>query len=201
MATTKKRATASASRKKMIVDEGAKGGFTIIEVVLVLAIAGLIFLMVFLALPALQRSQRDSERQRMLGNLNAAVQKYQQNNNGRLPQPGFSVDAVENGDDADMSTWCNKAKTNSAANMICNYLNGADAQRNEWIDPTGYSFGLSIQKLSAGANETLGNDKYADHMVYLYESARCDGEAAVYSSNSRDFVIQYKLEGSGTYCE
>ncbi|MCL2869540.1 prepilin-type N-terminal cleavage/methylation domain-containing protein, partial [Candidatus Saccharibacteria bacterium] len=32
-------------------------GFTIIEVVLVLAIAGLIFLMVFIALPALQRSQ------------------------------------------------------------------------------------------------------------------------------------------------
>ena len=39
-----------------------KKGFTIIEVVLVLAIAGLIFLMVFLALPALQRSQRDTQR-------------------------------------------------------------------------------------------------------------------------------------------
>jgi type II secretory pathway pseudopilin PulG len=36
--------------------------FTIIEVVLVLAIAGLIFLMVFIALPALQRSQRDAQR-------------------------------------------------------------------------------------------------------------------------------------------
>ena len=36
-----------------------KKGFTIIEVVLVLAIAGLIFLMVFIALPALQRSQRN----------------------------------------------------------------------------------------------------------------------------------------------
>ena len=37
-------------------------GFTIIEVVLVLAIAGLIFLMVFIALPALQSSQRDTAR-------------------------------------------------------------------------------------------------------------------------------------------
>ena len=36
-----------------------KKGFTIIEVVLVLAIAGLIFLMVFVALPALQRGQRE----------------------------------------------------------------------------------------------------------------------------------------------
>ena len=37
-------------------------GFTIIEVVLVLAIAALIFLMVFIALPALQASQRDTAR-------------------------------------------------------------------------------------------------------------------------------------------
>ena len=38
-------------------------GFTIIEVVLVLAIAGLIFLMVFIALPALQSSQRNTQRE------------------------------------------------------------------------------------------------------------------------------------------
>lgn len=41
-----------------------KNGFTIIEVVLVLAVAGLIFLMIFLALPALQRSQRDTQRKK-----------------------------------------------------------------------------------------------------------------------------------------
>lgn len=198
MATTKK---ATASRKKaMVVDEGAKGGFTIIEVVLVLAIAGLIFLMVFLALPALQRSQRDSERQRMLGNLSAAVQKYQQNNNGRLPTPGSSVEAVQDGDVAPMDTWCSGTANNSAKNIICNYMNGADAQRNEWLDPTGYAYGLSIQKLSSGQVETLDNSDYTKHMVYLYESARCDGEQAVYSANSRDFVVMYKLEGSGTYC-
>lgn len=41
---------------------GGKQGFIIIEVVLVLTIAGLVFLMVFLALLALQRSQRDTLR-------------------------------------------------------------------------------------------------------------------------------------------
>ena len=41
---------------------GDKKGFTIIEVSLVLAIAGLIFLMIFIALPALRRTQRDSAR-------------------------------------------------------------------------------------------------------------------------------------------
>lgn len=60
-------------------------GFTIIEVVLVLAIAGLIFLMVFLALPALQRNQRDQQRTQDLGRLISAVQSFKSNNQGRRP--------------------------------------------------------------------------------------------------------------------
>lgn len=203
MATTKKRATASASRKKMIVDEGAKGGFTIIEVVLVLAIAGLIFLMVFLALPALQRSQRDSERQRLLGNATAQVQKYQQNNNGRLPADG-STPAQEDGDEIKLDEgWpCNNSSTtsNSAVCFIRNYMNGATNEYNEWIDPSGYSYGLNIMTLSSGGTQQLGNSDFNAHMVYLIKHARCDGEQAVYSANSRDFVIMYKLEGAGTYC-
>ncbi len=51
-------------------------GFTIIEVVLVLAIAALIFLMVFIALPALQASQRDTARKNDAGTVVAAVQSY-----------------------------------------------------------------------------------------------------------------------------
>lgn len=60
-------------------------GFTIIEVVLVLAIAGLIFLMVFIALPALQRSQRDTQRKNDLSRAITAVNNYQSNNRGVLP--------------------------------------------------------------------------------------------------------------------
>lgn len=60
-------------------------GFTIIEVVLVLAIAGLIFLMVFIALPALQRSQRDTQRKNDLSRAITAVNNYQSNNRGSLP--------------------------------------------------------------------------------------------------------------------
>ena len=37
-----------------------RGGFTIIEVVLVLAIAGLIMIMVFVALPSMQKAQRNT---------------------------------------------------------------------------------------------------------------------------------------------
>lgn len=63
-------------------------GFTIIEVVLVLAIAGLIFLMVFIALPALQRNQRDTQRKNDLSRAMTAVNNYQSNNRGSLPDDG-----------------------------------------------------------------------------------------------------------------
>ena len=60
-------------------------GFTIIEVVLVLAIAGLIFLMVFLALPALQRSQRDTQRKDDLSRLVSAATAFRSNQGGTSP--------------------------------------------------------------------------------------------------------------------
>ncbi len=60
-------------------------GFTIIEVVLVLAIAGLIFLMVFIALPAMQRGQRDDARKRDVELIATAVTTFTGNNRGAWP--------------------------------------------------------------------------------------------------------------------
>ncbi len=72
-------------------------GFTIIEVVLVLAIAGLIFLMVFIALPALQRNQRDGQRRSDLGRVQSAIQQYQTNNRNRLPSDATLTASPESG--------------------------------------------------------------------------------------------------------
>ena len=66
-------------------DIKAKKGFTIIEVVLVLAIAGLIFLMVFVALPALQRSQRDTQRREDMARFMTQLENYKSNNSGKIP--------------------------------------------------------------------------------------------------------------------
>ena len=67
-------------------------GFTIIEVVLVLAIAGLIFLMVFIALPALQAGQRDTARKSDVSNVASAVTSYVSSNRGSLPATGTTLD-------------------------------------------------------------------------------------------------------------
>lgn len=66
-------------------------GFTIIEVVLVLAIAGLIFLMVFVALPALQAGQRDTARKTDVSSVAAAVNSYSSANRGKLPGTGATL--------------------------------------------------------------------------------------------------------------
>jgi prepilin-type N-terminal cleavage/methylation domain-containing protein len=59
-------------------------GFTIIEVLIVLAIAGLILLIVFLAVPALQRNSRDTQRRSDVSRELGASQEVVNNNNGSL---------------------------------------------------------------------------------------------------------------------
>ena len=60
-------------------------GFTIIEVLIVLAIAGLILLIVFLAVPALQRNSRNTSIKNDAAALLGGVSEYQAANNGSMP--------------------------------------------------------------------------------------------------------------------
>ena len=71
-------------------------GFTIIEVMIVLAIAGLILLIIFLAVPALQRNSRNTQRKNDIAGLLGAVNEFQSNNNGRLPASAADQTAVLN---------------------------------------------------------------------------------------------------------
>ncbi len=65
-------------------------GFTIIEVLIVLAIAGLILLVVFLAVPALQRNSRNTQRNSDASRVAAAVNNWVSNNNGKVFVAGAS---------------------------------------------------------------------------------------------------------------
>lgn len=67
-------------------------GFTIIEVMIVLAIAGLILLIVFLAIPALQRNSRNTQRKSDASRLAGLISEYKSTNNGRTPT-GFGTAA------------------------------------------------------------------------------------------------------------
>ena len=67
--------------------EFRRAGFTIVEVMFVLAIAGLILLLVFQVIPDLQRSSRNNQRKQDVQAILAAISHYELNNSGNLPGP------------------------------------------------------------------------------------------------------------------
>ena len=80
-------------------------GFTIIEVLIVLAIAGLILLIVFLAVPALQRNAHNTQRKNDVSSILGAMNEYVNNNGGVLP----SASCTGNCDTTD-GNWLSNAK-------------------------------------------------------------------------------------------
>ena len=60
-------------------------GFTLIEIVLVLAIAGLLLVIVFLAVSGAQKSRRDTQRKNDLAQIASQVEAYASNTGGTYP--------------------------------------------------------------------------------------------------------------------
>lgn len=71
-----------------------QSGFTIIEVLIVLAIAGLILLIVFLAVPALQRNSRNTQRRNQVAAYLGAANEFVANNNGNVPTTAANVTTI-----------------------------------------------------------------------------------------------------------
>ena len=151
---------------------GDKKGFTIIEVVLVLAIAGLIFLMVFIALPALQRNQRDTQRKNDLSRALTAVQNYQSNNKGSMPWNLFNT------------------------TLYNNYLNtGGDTFK----DPDGENY-IFYGDLSIGNLPNSRKSADGKTLICVFKSGKCDGERTVSAGGDNKVALSMVLEGGGVYC-
>jgi prepilin-type N-terminal cleavage/methylation domain-containing protein len=70
-------------------------GFTIIEVLIVLAIAGLILLVVFLAVPALQRNGRNTTKRSDVSKALGAVGEFSSNNGGKQPTTAADITSIQ----------------------------------------------------------------------------------------------------------
>ena len=151
--------------------------FTIIEVVLVLAIAGLIFLMVFIALPALQRNQRDTQRKNDMSRLKTTIDSYKSNNRGNLP---WGTDRY--------GVW------SQSDNFGINYLK---ADQGEFNDPSRGPYQLTISRpyMIPGYKPAL-----QDSWISIFIGGKCDGEVLALADGSSNYSIQYILEGGGVYC-
>lgn len=209
--------------KKYLFQPKPKYGFTIIEVVLVLAIAGLIFLMVFVALPALQRSQRDAQRRNDMARIVAALENKRVNNGGILK--------IVNDDRGWLALT---GGPNSNFNNLYLSILGDNA-----YDPSGEKYKLYFaacvnNKPIRNPLLNLGNQSqctsnlllYADHQIYYADTgvterpliefttfvviltgAKCGKESSgnfVYTAypagGKNNFAVIYKLEGNGIIC-
>ena len=153
--------------------------FTIIEVVLVLAIAGLIFLMVFIALPALQRNQRDTQRKNDMSRLKTAIDSYKSNNRGNLP---WGTDRY--------GVW------SQSDNFGINYLK---ADQGEFGDPSSgrYAFGVNYYSIAGGSIYSTFEAQQSHISISI--GFICDGDT-ITSAGSNNYAIRYRLEGGGVYC-
>jgi prepilin-type N-terminal cleavage/methylation domain-containing protein len=157
-------------------------GFTIIEVLIVLAIAGLILLIVFLAVPALNRSAHNTSAKNDVAGVLAAMSEYVDNNNGSLPTVPQSV-GTQSGNTyyvGGTPAACAVAGANCATAKI------------------GYYTADKIAIVAASTGPTfpgLGS-------VTIIEGAICNGN--VYDTSnatSRNYVAEFTLVGGAQECQ
>ncbi len=154
-------------------------GFTIIEVLIVLAIAGLILLIVFLAVPALQRNQRNTGRKQDAARFGTAVNNYVSNNSGKLPTtadwPATSCPSIlKDLGTPNQGTW--------VAGPNC--VEGAEGQN---------ALDHELGAFTA-ADQTKGFE------IILVTNAVCNGTQSTSAGTTRQAALLYDLEtGSGNY--
>ena len=187
----------------MVKNLKTKSGFTIIEVVLVLAIAGLIFLMVFLALPALQRSQRDTQRRDDLARFASQISQYESNNRGKVPNPTVTPGIWANSKETSQNTYDESATVNTSGDWTTFLNNYMWASNDTFTDPAGVNYAVQDHGTMADATDSLSIDKM-DYLIHVWHGAICDtveGQVAKSTSGgSRKLAFLYKLEGTGYYC-
>lgn len=150
-------------------------GFTIIEVLIVLAIAGLIMLVVFLAVPALQRNSRNTQRKADIAGILGGVSEFSNNNGGSLPDSVYTAGAGTNNFE-----WRRTAATTGTRVNLGIY---ADTDLNYNIN----------SNAAIGAARVLGT-------VFIRGNAKCNAtgdDIGGANPTSRSIAVVYGVENAG----
>ena len=156
--------------------------------------------MVFIALPALQRSQRDAARKNMISMYRDAIERYRSNNRGMHywePVEGWSL------------------KVGNFNNIYSYFGKDADG-RTQLTDPTGLSYYIMINNTPDNYSSTVNpggsigfqpkwDSKYIDEygriLVYVSLRRGCGRDGGLeLRSGDRKYAIQIGLESGRSYC-
>jgi prepilin-type N-terminal cleavage/methylation domain-containing protein len=147
-----------------------KSGFTVIEVMIVLAIAALIMLLVFEGLSELRKSYRDHDRKSYAADVLAATNEYYKNNK-RLP---FCTDRY--------STRCSTVQ-DDASKFITDYLpKGSDPL-------TGKSWNSTAAQVGAISGENAAGNT----ITFCNPAASNPEETAIYCAEDRAVRISHQI--------
>ena len=181
-----------------------EGGFTIVEVMIVLAIAGLVLAIVFIAVPNLQRNARNNARRADLALLRAQVDTWTSNNNGKLPETNANLLSIVgstgwshyNGNDPE------PISTTSADNVVQTGIgeyrvhmftdNAAAIPATTLVLPGRQEIHIHTQKQCAVGILALGNDI---DITAATNSQYAAANADIADSNARAIAFVYQVEG------
>jgi prepilin-type N-terminal cleavage/methylation domain-containing protein len=157
-----------------------QNGFTIIEVLIVLAIAGLILLIVFLAVPALERNAHNTSIKNDVAGILGAMNEYENNNNGTVATVvGMSTTGNPTVYVGNTQAICTSTPADNCATAKLGYITAVNS-------PT----------------STITTTVPAIGTVDLFTTAVCNGNTPTATgATARNYVAFYQLEGGAIECQ
>jgi prepilin-type N-terminal cleavage/methylation domain-containing protein len=176
-----------------------QSGFTIIEVMIVLAIAGLIMLVVLVVVPQLNRNSRDSRRQQVAQRLRTELETYANSNDGRFPfTGGAQTCSTTAGVTGNTAGSCN--------DFMGRYVNNGKIDIN---DPSsGSPVGVTVVLASTTQTTNDGarpgaTGTWTPGNIVIFAGGRCSGETvtatAAGTANSREVALVIAKDRQNTW--
>lgn len=174
-------------------------GFTIIEVMIVLAIAGIILLIVFLAVPAVQRNTRNVDRKEAVSFVAAAMDEYRTTHAQYPATPDEVCDFLANyapGRIGTQTSGCPASYTGAGECITVTYSRYNICYHD--YDSAPHSYLGDSDEISIMLSHWCNSGPHADH-VHDGNNPVTSGGAAIDNMVQR-YVVWIKLEGSGVVC-
>ena len=152
-------------------DKKMKKGFTLIEIVIVLAIAALIMVVVFFAVTGAQRGQRNDARQQLASRTLAAMATVRGNNNGSLSFGAAGNDSIV----ANQASYLNGLNVGSTSYTII--AAASKPAGGSTCDPSNTAVG------QVGSTIAVGTDAGKDYSAVCLEGATATGGTWYVASN------------------
>jgi type II secretory pathway pseudopilin PulG len=178
----------SAGPSKQLRRGGALAGFTIVETLIVLAIAGIILLLVLEVIPSLQRTARNNERKQDVSTILNAVSQYELKDSDNFPQPCGNIDAHE--------ATCNTPISNSNDYFLQFVFNDLTFYK----QPDNVKLAVGQDSSTESPNPSTGTVEVYNYQICYPNQGASPGGSSNWGADYNNVVALYAIEGgSGGY--